>query len=618
MPVPPPNPPSTFSLKRAALVAQNVVKALKLARALDRRLVTSYLVVVMLDALLPVAIAYVGKRIVDAVVAAAADPSHKPNEALFWVAAELTLFLARHASGQLNGYLATLLRARLGVYVDTLIFKKALNLSIRHFEDPEFMNMLDRARKESGWRPVEIITHGATLARSAITLLGYGGLLAQFSVWAVLALGLAALPFIAEMRYAGEQYAIKLARTQDERQAGYLQSLLCSDWYSKEVKLFGIGPMLVDRYNGYHEKFYKEDMAFAARRGWAVTLSGAVSALTFYAIYAWIIVLAAQSVLSLGAMTLYLTVFRQGQQAFQSAMSTLARTYEDNLYVNNLFEYLGLKEDDAAEPTFVAPDPDTSPPEIRFENVSFSYPDGHGAALTDVSLTIRAGETVALVGPNGAGKTTLVKLCAGFHLPTSGRILLGGVDIATMDRGALRSRIGAVFQDFVHYHFSAADNVGIGWLPSLDDRAAIEKAAREGGADGVIASLPQGYDTQLGRWFGGEQLSIGQWQRVALARAFMRKSDVLILDEPTASIDAEGEQEALERFHSLRAHRTSMLITHRFGSVRLADRIVVLDGGRLVEMGSHDELIAQNGLYARMYKVQAAGYQDKTEERALS
>lgn len=591
------------------LLAGNLNRAIALAWRVERALTAQYVFVSVLSALLPVAIAYVGKLIVDAVVASMGAPDHPLGPPLTWVAVELALMLASHVSGQHSGYAAQLLRARLALHIDRIIFEKALTLSIRHFEDPAFMDMLERARKESSWRPLEMITHGLRLAKSVVTLIGYGVLLAQFSPYAVLALALAGLPFFAETRYAAEQYLMKARRTPKERQAHYLTQLLTSDYYAKEVKLFALGPWLLSRHRELHEEFFREDRGFAFRRGLAVTLLGMASVGVFYAIYAFVVVQTVAGAITLGSMTLYLTVFRQGQTAFQTAMSSIARAYEDNLYMNNLFDYLAIRSDDTIErgPEDVG-ELEGPPPSLRFEHVTFRYPGSERPCLDDVSFTVAPGETVALVGPNGAGKTTLVKLLVGLYELSEGRVLLGERDVATLDKGELRARVGVVFQDFVHYHFTAADNVGIGWLPTRDDRAAVERAARDAGAAEVIESLPDAYDSMLGRWFGGEQLSIGQWQRMALARAFMRKSRILILDEPTAAIDAEGEHEIFERFRELKRDATAILITHRFSTVRMADRIVVLEGGRVADAGTHDELMARGGLYKRMFDLQAEGY----------
>jgi ATP-binding cassette subfamily B protein len=602
-------PPRSFFVQ-LRLLAVNLRHALGIAWKEERSLTARFLVANVIEALLPVGIAYVGKRIVDAVVAAADDPAHPMGPTLGWVGLELGLILGSHVTGQANGYFGQLLRARLALHVDRLIFEKVLRLGVHRFEDAAFMDVLERARKESGWRPVEMITHGLRLVRSVVTLTGFAALLAGFSGFAVLALALAGLPFLAEMRFASEHYLLKSRRTQRERQAHYLQQLLTSDWHVKEVKLFQLGPELLARHRVLHEGFYEEDRGFAFRRGLFVTLLGIASSGVFYAVYAVVVGAAIRQEISLGDMTLYLAVFRQGQSAFQSAMTSIARAWEDNLYMNNLFQLLAVEDDDVAEVRVGEGVEDASPPEVVFEHVSFRYPGSERAALEDVSFRIAPGETVALVGVNGAGKTTLVKLLAGLYPLREGKIALGGEDVATMDRGALRQRIGVIFQDFVHYHFTAADNVGLGWLPKLHDRAAIERAADEAGATEIVAKLPGGWESMLGRWFGGEQLSVGQWQRMALARAFMRRSKVLILDEPTASIDAEAEHAIFERFRELKKDATCVLITHRFGTVRMADRIVVLDGGRVAEIGTHDELLSRGGLYARMFSLQAEGYRD--------
>ncbi len=590
------------------LLTANVRRAIGLSWRLERGLTLQYVLVSAVSALLPVAIAYVGKLIVDAVVASASAPDHPLGPPLTWVVIELALMLASHASGQYSGLLAQLLRARLALHVDRIIFEKALTLSIRHFADPVFMDTLERARKESSWRPLEMITHGLRLAKDVTTLVGFALLLAQFSPWAVLALALAGLPFFAETRYAAEQYLMKSKRTPRERQAHYLTQLLTSDWYAKEVKLFALGPWLLSRHRALHEEIYREDRGFALRRGIAVTLLGAASVGVFYLIYVFVVAEAVVGAITLGSMTLYLTVFRQGQTSFQSAMTSIARAYEDNLYMNNLFEYLAITSDDVPlrgpEDHFDAGEA----PSLAFESVSFRYPGSERPCLEDVSFRVEPGETVALVGPNGAGKTTLIKLLVGLYDLQEGTIRIGDRDVREIDKGELRARIGVVFQDFVHYHFTASDNVGIGWLPSREDREAVVRAAEDAGAAEVIESLPGGYESMLGRWFGGEQLSVGQWQRMALARAFMRKSRVLILDEPTASIDAEGEHEIFERFRELDRGATAILITHRFSTVRMADRIVVLDGGRVADIGKHDELMARGGLYKRMFDLQAEGY----------
>jgi ATP-binding cassette subfamily B protein/ATP-binding cassette subfamily C protein len=312
-------------------------------------------------------------------------------------------------------------------------------------------------------------------------------------------------------------------------------------------------------------------------------------------------------------------------------MLAVARLYEDNLFMTNLFEYLALPEDEPHEPIPVAgglalasaspgngatPGATSNgagagvqpPPRIELDHVSFRYPGVSRDSLHDVTLTIEPGETIALVGPNGAGKTTLVKLLTGLYRPTAGAIRIGGTDLRDFSPAELRARVGVIFQDFVRFHFTVADNIGVGWLPDMENREAIERAAVAGGIDEVIAGLPERYEQGLGRWFGGAELSVGQWQRLALARAFMRRSPVLVLDEPTAALDAEAEAEIFARFRELTADRTAILITHRFSSVRIADRIAVFEDGRLTELGTHADLLASDRRYARMFRLQAAGY----------
>ncbi len=598
---------------QVALLFRNLRAALGLAFGVHRPLVVTYLILGAIEALLPVGMAWVGKQIVDAVVALATTTGTRdPSEAIRWVIVEGALAVAVHGNGQAIGWVGEALRLRMALHIELLVADKAQRLSVRHFEDPEFMNMLERARKDATWRPIEMITHGVALVRHAITLAGFAVLLSGLSWLALVALASAALPFLAEAHYAAVDYERRSARTSDERKSGYYLQALTSDYLVKEIKLFGIASFFRERYRAIAERFIAEDRSFTVRRGRAVTILGALSALAFYGVLARIVMMAAQAALSLGAMTMYLVVLRQAQGAFRSAMSALANVWSDSLYMGNLFAYLAIEDDDVAN---VAPEAEASAGRpkalpLRFEDVSFAYPGSARPALDGVTLDVAAGEVVALVGPNGAGKTTLVKLLTALYRPSAGKVLLGDEDVSALDPGEVRRRIGVVFQDFVHYHLTARENVGIGWVPAMTDEGAVGKAAADGGATDVVASLPKGMDTMLGRWFGGEQLSIGQWQRVALARAFMRRAGVLVLDEPTASIDAEGEYEIFERLQRLAEGRTVLLITHRFSSVRMANRIVVLDKGKVVEIGTHDALIAKGGLYAKMFGMQAKGYLD--------
>lgn len=600
--------PPRSTARQIRLLWRNVRRAIGIAWKVEPGLTGRYVAASIVNAVLPVAIAWVGKQIVDSVVAAIDAPGHPTEDALTWVAVELGLILLTHTSGQYLGYASQLLRTRLALHVDAFIFEKTLSLSLKHFEDPKLMDVVERARKESSWRPLEMITQGLSLGRSVLTLTGYCALLLSFSVWAVLALLLASLPFLADTRFAAGQYAMRVRRTQDERRAYYLQQLLTADYHVKEIKLFALGSWLLGKHRALFERFYEEDREFARKRGAAVTVFGALSVLVFYGIYVVIVGQTAAGVITLGSMTLYLTVFRQGQRDFQGAMLSLARAYEDNLYMENLFELLAVESDDVARVTPSEAKLDASGPSITFEDVEFRYPGSDRTALSAIDLEIRAGETIALVGPNGAGKTSLIKLLVGLYPPTRGRVLIDGEDIASLDPGELRARIGVLFQDFVHYHFTVQENVGLGWMPEIDDRARAKEAAEMAGADATIEGLPDGYGAMLGRWFGGEELSVGQWQRLALARAFMRKSKILVLDEPTAALDAEGEHEIFERFAELKKDATAILITHRFSSVPMADRIVVLDDGRVVETGTHAELLAEGGLYARMWNLQAKSY----------
>jgi len=562
--------------------------------------------VTVVAALLPLGVAYVGKEIVDAVVAGSRD------RALRWVLVELGLVGALALVQRGLALTRQLLGARLAIDINVLILEKALTLELRHFEDPEFYDQLTRARREASSRPVSVVTETFQLVQNVLTLCGYIALLVRFSGWAVLGLVVAAVPAtIAEMRFSRAAFRLRNWRSPDARRLGYLEYVLANDNHAKEVKLFGLGPLLLGRYRRLGEQFYREDKALAFRRaGWAYALS-LVGTGAFYGCYVVMALAAAAGRLSLGSLTLYVVAFRQGQQAFQSILAALGGMYEDNLYMSNLFQYLEIPTAAAENGASAGAAAGTADADgIRFEDVGFQYPGQAGWALRHVDLHIPAGQSLALVGHNGAGKTTFIKLLTRMYEPGEGRIVLDGRDLREWGAEALRRRVGVIFQDFNRYQLKLRENVGVGSVDHLEDELRVRRAVDQGGAGDVVAGLAEGLDTPLGRWFqDGAELSGGQWQKVALARAFMREeADILVLDEPTAALDAEAEHAVFERFRQLAHGRTTIVISHRFPTVRMADRIVVLEGGRIVERGTHAELVAAGARYAQLFALQARGY----------
>jgi ATP-binding cassette, subfamily B, bacterial len=566
-------------------------------------------VLTLVGGLVPLGVAYAGKRIVDAVV------SRNGGATLRWVLGELGLVVVMALVQRGLGLVRSVLGARLGVDINVTILEKALGLDLRFFEDPDFYDKLTRARREASSRPIALITTAFGLVQSAITLVGYGALLVRFSGWAVLALCVATVPAtVAEMRFSKLAFKIRNWRSPESRRLVYLEYVLANDEHAKEVKLFGIGPILLDRYKKLSEEFYEEDRRLYVRRAKWTQLLSLVGTGTFYGAYAAMALMAAAGALTLGNLTLYVVAFRQGQQAFQSALAGIGDMYEHNLYMSNLWDYLKIAGDGAriAAGAGTGGESAGTPASagIVLEDVGFKYPGKEAWALRHVSLAIPAGESLALVGQNGAGKTTLVKLLTRLYEPSEGRILLDGRDLQEWDPGVLRKRFGVLFQDFNQYQLKIRENVGLGSVEHLEDEPRIERAVEHGGAGEIVTSLVGGLDAPLGRWFqDGTELSGGQWQKIALARGFMREeADILVLDEPTAALDAESEHAVFARFRELAEGRTTIVISHRFPTVRMARNIVVLDHGTIIERGMHDELVAQGGTYARMFALQAEGY----------
>jgi ATP-binding cassette subfamily B protein len=590
----------------------NLRRAFSVVWGAHRPSALTMLICSLIGAALPAIQAWIGKLIVDTVVQAINGGTGAQAglmAALPWLIAELLLFVVQAANGQVRRFAEHVLHARINLGINSQIIRKALELDLTYFENADYYDKLQNARREADWRSLQIVNGGFYLAQNIITLISFGALLLRFSPWLAVVLFVATIPaFIAQNQYAELNFRVLSWRAPEARKLNYLEYLLTDYESVKEVKLFNLGEPLLKRYVDLSGKFLKEDQVIAAKRSWASLGWGLLATLSYYGAYAWIVWRAVGGEITLGDMTLYLGVSRSSQGMFESIFYGLSELYENGLFMSNLFAYLSLqpKMAAAAEPR---PAPATIRHGIEFRDVSFKY-EGHDEwTLLHVNLTIKPGEKIALVGMNGAGKTTLIKLLTRLYDPTEGQILLDGVDLRDYDLTDLRRRIGVIFQDFVRYHLAARENVGFGQIEALDDQPRIVGAAQKSGAHPVIEAMADKYETVLGRWFTrGRDLSGGEWQKIALARAFMRDCEVLVLDEPTAALDAENELRVFQQFRELTADKTAVLISHRFSTVRMADRIFVIEHGQIAEEGTHDELLASGKTYARLFTLQAESY----------
>ena len=562
-------------------------------------------------ALLPATQAWVGKLIVDGVVASiqSAQDAEQVRKVFIYLVLELVLFLLSAAFNHGRRLIQQLIQLQLANRIRGEIIGKALTLDLAYFEDSDFYDRMQNARREGGYKPVELINDTFLIIQNMLTLISFALLMLRFSPWLVIILLVTSIPaFIAETRYSERGFRLLTRRAPETRQVNYLSRLLTEDTAAKEIKLFNLGGTLLKRYTTLFDKFFEEDKSLALRRATAGFSLGLVATLGFYGSYAWIVWHTVQGKISLGDMTLYLAIFRQGQSTFQSILSAIGNIYENNLFMANFFEFLCLQP----RMTFAGQQRKLPVPlrgGIEFRELGFRYPESDGWALRGVNLSIRPGEKIALVGHNGAGKTTLIKLLSRLYDPTEGSILIDGIDIRDLDPLELQQRIGVIFQDFVRYHLPVRENIGFGQIDAMGNPERIAAAARKSGAQAVVEELPQGYETMLGRWFqDGHELSLGQWQKIALARAFMREAEILVLDEPTASVDARTEYEIFQNFKTLTAGKMAILISHRFSTVRMADRIAVIQEGRIAELGTHEELLRGGGIYAELFGMQAEGY----------
>lgn len=584
-------------------------RAIELVWTTSRSLTIILAILTLLAGVLPAAIAYIGKLIVDGVVEATQVPDPDTRRVLYLVFLEALVVIGVAAAQRGISASQSLLRALLGQRVNVMILEKAMTLELTHFEDSEFYDKLTQARREASSRPLSLVTRTFGLVQNAISLTSYAVLLLAFSPWAVVILIGAGLPsFFAEAKFSGDAFRLFRWRSSDTRMQMYLETVIAREDGVKEVKLFQLGPRLLQRYRDIFKKLFIEDRRLTLRRDtWGFVL-GLLSTAALYGAYAWIVITTVGGAITLGAMTMYLVLFRQGQAAVAAILTSISGMYEDNLYLSNLYEYLEQPVPPQRGAAAHGPQPDRG---LEFQNVSFQYPGANQKALSNISLQLRPGESLALVGENGSGKTTLIKLLTRLYDPTDGKILLDGLDLQDWDVEALRRRIGVIFQDFGRYQFSVGENIGAGDVRHIDDSERWKEAAKTGMAAPFINDMPEGYQTQLGRWFkDGRELSGGQWQKIALSRAFMRTdADILVLDEPTAAMDASSEAAVFDHFRSASGNKMTILISHRFSTVRAAAQIIVIHQGEILEQGNHKSLLAKDGQYAHLFRLQARGYQ---------
>lgn len=569
------------------------------------------IVLLVLQGILPLLSLYLTKLMVDAVSTGltTTDKATVLGHVMMLVVLAGVVALAGNSCSSLVKLVSVAQTQLVTDRVHNILQVKSVEVDLEYYENAEYYNALHLAQAEAPYRPTTILNGLIQVGQSGISLVAIALLL--FSLhWAVAAaLFTAAIPgLVVRLKYSRKLYRKQREWTSQERRADYFNWMLTTTSYAKEIRLFDLGSLFQKRFRDLRSSIRREKITLATRTfiaEWAIQTS---ATLAVFGACGFIAYQTLWGVITLGSLVMYYQAFQRGQGALQEMLSSLASLYENSLFLSHLYEFLDLKRT-VAEPLHPQAVPVPLQIGIQFEQVQFRYPNSTRPLIEDISLTIRAGETVALVGENGAGKTTLIKLLCRLYDPTSGRITVDGIDLRQFKTTDLRQEISVVFQDYAHYNLTARENIGFGDVNRLSDRDEVRIAAKRAGVDKAIASLPCGYETTLGREFEeGEELSIGEWQKVALARAFLRQSQIVVLDEPTSALDAKAEHQVFEQFRKLTQGRTAILISHRLSSIKLADRIYVIKDGRIVESGTHNELVQLNGHYARMFEIQAQYY----------
>ena len=616
-----PKPGGNNFLEHALFIIYSMPRAFGLVWGAARAYAVATGVLTIINGFIPTAQLYIGKLIIDAIQASTAGQTPVNTGYVFQLLAlEFGLVIGSETMTRLNGYIQGIVGDLISHSINNLILEKATTLDLETFENATFYNQLQNAQREATVRPISLVNQVFGIFQNTITFTSLLALMLRFNPWIMLLLFISVVPnLFIQSKVAEWVYLQQKARVAINRQLQYLSTLLTSDSTAKEIKLYRLGDYFLDKYKSYFGKIYNENRQLDRRQSLMGISLNVISNIAFYLSYAYIVLQAVQGRITLGDLTLYVGIFRSSQSLLRSLLLSFSGLYEGNLYLSNLYSFLDLEPAIEKGESGLKPAPTDLKQGIEFRHVWFKYPNGRDWVHKDLNFHIKPGEIIALIGENGAGKTTLIKMLTRLYDPTEGQILVDGVDLREIDPQSWRSGIGVIFQDYVQYQMTARENIGLGKTDAVDDFDRVRQAAQASGADQVIGKLPLRYESILGKWFdGGQQLSGGQWQKIAISRGFMRDAPILILDEPTAAIDARAEHEFFQRMKTLAEGKTTFLITHRFSTVKIADRILVIENGKLAEQGTHKELMALNGVYANFYQLQAQGFQEDEEKAAAA
>ena len=606
--------PQRVSLKESFATLKFVPRFFKEIRKVNPFLFYTNLLARIISALLPVSMLWVGKLIIDEIVLQLNAETQDMDQLWLWIGLEFSLAIASDLLSRLTTHTDALLGDQYSIESSVKIIKKTAELSLSQLEDSEFYDKLERARQQTTGR-VGLMSNILTQAQDIIVIASLLTGVVVFEPWLIILLVLSIIPTILnEIKFSGTSYSLARSWTQERRELDYLRYVGASDVTAKEVKLFGLSGYLAERFSILSQQYYEESKKLSYKRAIWGSLFNIISTSAYYGAYVLIVFRTVMGVLTIGDLTFLSGSFNRLRNKLQGVFIRFTAITERSLYLQDYFEFLNLRTgqgfNSIAASEEKLPLPENMKEGFEFRNVGFQYPRSEHWVIRHVSFNLMVGEKLALVGENGAGKSTLIKLLLQFYAPTEGEIFLDGIPIHQFDPAAYHDRFGVIFQDFVKFDLSLRENIAVGEIEELENQARIQNAAEKSLAEEVIKELPNGYDQKLGRRFkDGKDLSGGQWQKIAMARAYMKDADVLILDEPTSALDARAESETFNRFISLTHGKTAVIISHRFSTVRIADRIMVLKGGSILEIGTHEELMANKQLYSELFNLQAAGYQ---------